>query len=188
MTAEDDAVGWLDQYGDALYRFARARVGDSFTAEDLLQETLLAAYRSRDKFSGNSSVSTWLTGILKHKIADYYRKIRPETGDEFIDEFAAVTDAQFDVREKWKVKPGDWGGDPKEAYENKELMAHIHSCLDGMPERMSSAYRLREMEGAATSEISALLQTGGNNCLVILHRARMLLRRCLEVNWVGGRE
>lgn len=68
---DNDPITWLAQYGDALYRFARARVRDSFAAEDLVQETLLAAYRSRDGFSRQSTVKTWLTGIMKHKIMDY---------------------------------------------------------------------------------------------------------------------
>ena len=185
---ENDPITWLDQYGNALYRFARARVQDSFAAEDFIQETLLAAYRSRKEFSGQSTVKTWLTGILKHKIADYYRKLKPELGDENIDDFAGSLDNLFDKKEKWKIKPGDWGGDPKNVYERKELMAAIQTCLADMPEKLSIAYTLREMEGATTSEIGELFQTGKNNCWVILHRARMLLRRCLEVNWFDGKK
>jgi RNA polymerase sigma-70 factor (ECF subfamily) len=185
---EHDAVKWLDQYGDALYRFAKIRVQNSFTAEDLVQETLLAAYRSYEKFSGKSTVKTWLTGILKHKIVDYYRKLKPEQGDENIEDFASSMDNLFDEKEKWKVKPGDWGGDPKNLFERKELMNVIHTCLDGMPKRLSLAYTMRELEGAETSEICEVFETGKNNCWVILYRARMLLRRCLEMNWFGGKK
>jgi DNA-directed RNA polymerase specialized sigma24 family protein len=71
MPSENNPIAWLEEYGDRLYRFARARVRDSFAAEDLIQETLLAAYRSREKYSGRSTVSTWLTGILKHKHGRY---------------------------------------------------------------------------------------------------------------------
>lgn len=180
---ENNPITWLEQYGDALFGFARARVHNTFTAEDLLQETLLAAYRSRSSFSGQSTVKTWLTGILKHKIADYYRKLKPEQSDENIDDFSYSMENLFDEREKWKIKPGNWGGDPKNVYDGRELMSVIHACLDDMPQKMSLAYTLRELEGATTTEISALFQTEKNNCWVILHRARMLLRRCLEVNW-----
>lgn len=185
---EHDAVKWLDQYGDALYRFAKFRVHDSFTAEDLVQETLLAAFRSYEKFSGKSTVKTWLTGILKHKIVDYYRKLKPEQGDENFDDFACSMDSLFDEKEKWKVKPGEWGGDPKNVFERKELMAAILSCLEDMPKRMSVAYIMRELEGVETNEICEVLQTGNNNCWVILHRVRMLLRRCLEVSWFGRKK
>jgi RNA polymerase sigma-70 factor (ECF subfamily) len=184
---ERDAVEWLDQYGDALYRFAMYRVHDSFTAEDMVQETLFAAYRSYGKFSGKSTVKTWLTGILKNKIADYYRKLKPEQGDENIDSYASSMGTLFDKKEKWKVKPGDWGGDPKNVFERKELMAAIHTCLADMPKRIAHVYTMRELEGATTSEICERIQTGENNCWVILYRARMLLRRCLEISWFGGK-
>lgn len=188
ITQENDSLIWLDQHGDALFRFARSRVRDNFAAEDLVQETLLAAYRSRENFTGRSTVKTWLTGILKHKIVDYYRKLTPEWGDETIDEFAYNMDTLFNEKEKWKVKPGDWGGDPKNVYERKELMTAIHACLVDMPEKMSRVYTLREIEGATTTEICEIFQTGKNNFWVILYRARMLLRRCLEVNWFEGKE
>ncbi len=150
---EHDAVRWLEQYGDALYRFAKIRVRDSFTAEDLVQETLFAAYRSYENFSGKSTVKIWLTGILKHKIVDYYRKRKPEQGDENLDDFAGSLNNLFDEKEKWKVKRGDWGGDPKNLYERKELMTVIHACLTDMPKKLSLAYTMRELEGAETSEI-----------------------------------
>lgn len=183
---ETNPITWLDQYGDTLYRFARARVKDSFTAEDLVQETLLAAYRSRNKFSGKSTLRTWLIGILRHKIVDHYRKQRPEQGEENIDDFVYGMDNMFDTKEKWKITPGDWGRDPENEYERKELMNMIHACLDDMPQKMSLAYTLRELQGVTTSELCEIIQTKKNNCWVILYRARMLLRRCLELNWFQG--
>jgi len=183
---ETNPITWLDQYGDNLYRFARARVKDSFTAEDLVQETLLAAYRSRNKFSGKSTLRTWLIGILRHKIVDHYRKQRPEQGEENIDDFVYGMDNMFDTKEKWKIKPGGWGRDPENEYERKELMNMIHACLDDMPQKMSLAYTLRELQGVTTSELCEIFQTKKNNCWVILYRARMLLRRCLELNWFQG--
>jgi len=188
LKVENDPMTWLDRYGDALYRYARARVRDSFAAEDLVQETLLAAYRSREKFSQQSTVKTWLTGIMKHKVVDYYRKLTPEQGDDDLDSFASSLDNLFDEKEKWKVKPGDWGGDPKNVFERRELKGVLDTCLADMPEKLSLVYTLRELEGATTNEICALLQTGKNNCWVMLYRARMLLRRCLEVNWFGGKK
>ncbi len=183
---ETNPITWLEKYGDTLYRFARARVKDSFTAEDLVQETLLAAYRSRKNFSGRSTPRTWLIGILRHKIVDYYRKQKHEQEEENLDDFVYGIENMFDAREKWKVKPGDWGKDPKNEYERKELMATIHACLDEMPKKMSLAYTLRELQGVSTNELCELFQTGKNNCWVILYRARMLLRRCLEINWFQG--
>ncbi len=185
---KSDPITWLEKYGDTLYRFARARVRDSFTAEDLVQETLLAAYRSRKNFSGRSTLKTWLIGILRHKIVDYYRKQKHEQVEENPDDFVYGSDDMFDAREKWKVKPGAWGKDPENEYERKELMTMIHACLDEMPNKMSQAITLRELQGVSTNELCELFQTGKNNCWVILYRARMLLRRCLEINWFQGQK
>lgn len=153
-----------------------AKVHDSFVAEDLVQETLLAAYASHHKFSGKSTLKTWLTGIMKHKLQDYYRKLKPEQNEQSLDNM-------FDERGKWKVKPGDWGYDPQSLLEQKELMAIVSSCFSDMPSRTSLVYKMRELEGVTTRDISSRLQIEDNNCWVIIHRARMMLRNCLEKNW-----
>ena len=180
---EHNAVEWLNLYGDALYRYAMFRVQNSFTAEDMVQETLLAACGSHQNFSGKSSIKTWLTGILKHKILDYYRKFPLEQNDDNLDEFAAGSGGMFDEKEKWKIKPEDWKRDPKNVFEQKELMAVITACIEDLPTKLSLVYRMRELEGATTHEICACFGLGDGNCWVILHRARLLMRRCLEINW-----
>lgn len=69
--ATADPEHWLDAHGDALFRFALRRVQNESTAEDLVQETLLAAWSALERRSGESSERTWLVGILKHKIVDH---------------------------------------------------------------------------------------------------------------------
>ena len=161
---EHDAVEWLNLYGDALYRFAMFRVQDSFAAEDMVQETLLAACGSYKNFSGTSSVKTWLTGILKHKILDYYRKFTPEQNGANLDDFASSPGSMFDTKEKWKVKPEDWKHDPKNVFEQKELMAVITACMADLPTKLSLVYRMRELEGATTKQICKRFETGESNC------------------------
>ena len=70
-----DPVQWLDKYGDYLYRYALMRVRDSAIAEDILQETLLAALGASQNHAGLSSERTWLVGIMKHKVVDYFRRV-----------------------------------------------------------------------------------------------------------------
>ncbi|MBL1293913.1 MAG: hypothetical protein COB61_008575, partial [Thiotrichales bacterium] len=69
-----DPSSWLDDYGDELYRYALARLRDKSAAEDVVQETLLAALKAQENFRGDSAVKTWLIGIMKFKIIDFYRK------------------------------------------------------------------------------------------------------------------
>lgn len=176
-------ASWLEEYGDLLFRFARARVRDVFTAEDLVQETLLSACTSQKRYTGTSTVSTWLIGILKHKIADYYRKQQPEWTEEDLDAFADSIESMFDAREKWKVKPQDWGKTPEKMLEHKELGQAIDGCLTEMDTRMAQLFSLREIHGVSTDELCGYFELEKGNLWVLLYRARMFLRRCLEFNW-----
>ena len=174
---------WVEQYGDYLYGFALARVQDPSTAEDIVQETFLAALNSLKNFKGRSSERTWLTGILKHKIVDYYRKKVKEQPVDDIEYHLETIDEVFDKNGQWKVKPAKWADDPQKFYEEREFMKVLHSCLSELSSRLSSAFILREMIGESTEEICKVLNISATNLWVMLYRARMNLRRCLEINW-----
>ena len=120
---------WVDQYGDALFRFAYQRVGDADIAEDLVQETFLAAMRAKERFKGHSSEKTWLYGILKHKIIDHFRRRKYDRSDKDIEAFAEATDKFFHDNGKWQIQPTSWNINPVEAYEQKEFMDAFYQCL-----------------------------------------------------------
>ena len=174
---------WVEQYGDYLYGFALARVQDPSTAEDIVQETFLAALHSLKNFEGRSSERTWLTGILKHKIIDFYRKKAKEQPIDDIVYHLETLDEVFDKNGQWKVKPAKWTADPQKLYEEGEFMKVLHNCLSELSSRLSSAFILREMIGESTEEICKVLNITATNLWVMLYRARMNLRRCLEINW-----
>jgi RNA polymerase sigma-70 factor, ECF subfamily len=175
--------GWVDQYGDILFRFAFQRVGDASVAEDLVQETFLAAMRTKDRFQGQSSEKTWLFAILKHKIIDHFRSKKYKQSDVNIEDYAETTDEFFGENGKWRIQPSNWDIHPGEAYEQKEFMGAFYQCLSGMPQRLADAFVYREIDGLSTEEICKVLAITPTNCWVILYRARMLLRRCIEINW-----
>ena len=176
-----DADQWVDSYGDALFRFARARVGERDIAEDLVQETFLAAVKSMNRFKGKSSEKTWLFGILKHKIIDYYRRNKTVVHvQDFIDNPDGV-EAFFNAKGHWQTLPTHWSANPGEAQANKEFLDHFYQCLSGLPQRTADVFVHREIDGLSTREICSLLGISENNCWVILYRARMLLRKCLEL-------
>ena len=79
-TPIDNPENWVDEYGDYLYRYALSRVKDPIIAEDLVQETFLAALKARHNFQGRSTARTWMIAILKHKIVDYIRQKVREPG------------------------------------------------------------------------------------------------------------
>jgi len=178
-----DPESWLDQYGDYLYRFALARIKDRAAAEDLVQETFLAALHGRKSFKGRSAVKTWLSAILKHKIVDYLRK---NSREQLINDTDTITESVDDFFHKngnWKIRPEKWNLDPSKIYEQREFMDTFYKCLSDLPERLSKAFVLREIEGYGTEEICNVLQVSSTNSWVMLHRARMFLRRCLELFW-----
>jgi len=175
---------WVDQYGDYLYRFALSRVKDPAAAEEIVQETFLAALRSRHNFQGRSSVRTWLIAILKHKVIDHYRKKRREEPRDDMDSFSDSTDHFFNEKGAWEIRPNKWSTNPMKVYEQREFLEVFHQCVSQLPKRLARTFMLREVDGLSTEDICKILDITATNCWVILYRARMQLRRCLELRWL----
>ena len=184
----ENPESWVDRYGDFLYRFTLSRIKDPSIAEDLVQETFLAALKARKNFQGRSSVRTWLIAILKHKIVDHIRKrIREQISDkiESISNAAAndPADSSFNDEGDWRIRPSKWAIDPMKLYEQKEFMDVLYHCLGELPKRQAEAFMMREIDGFSTEEICKVLNISATNSWVMLYRARMWLRQCLENNW-----
>lgn len=119
MVDASQAEGWLDQHGDALYRYALLRVREPVLAEDLVQETLLAARKDFDKFQGRGAERTWLIGIMKHKIADHFRRTQREVRVQSPSDWFAEAEF-FDTSDgEWNSDhaPADWQTSPAQAVE-----------------------------------------------------------------------
>lgn len=176
-----DPHRWLDLHGDALFRYAMLRLRDTMLAEDMVQETLLAAVQGYARYSGQSSERTWLIGILKHKIIDHLRKAQRETplGDELADRL----DDLFDEHGHWRIDIGAWG-EPERALEQGEFWRVFSACIEHLPRRQADAILLREIDGLDGEAICKELGIATtNNLWVILSRARLRLRQCLDANW-----
>ncbi|MGD8717176.1 MAG: sigma-70 family RNA polymerase sigma factor, partial [Desulfobacterales bacterium] len=189
----DDPEHWVDQYGDYLYRFALSRVKDPSTAEDLVQETLLAALSARNNFQGRSAGRTWFIAILKHKIVDHIRKRVREQASDKVESLSDATenesfDSHFKDNGTWQIRPSKWATNPMKIYEQKEFMDVLYSCLGELPERLAKAFMMREIDGLSTVEICKVLSISATNSWVMLYRARMWLRRCLENKWIRTEE
>ncbi len=181
---ELDPHRWLEDHGDSLFAFALQRTRDRQLAEELVQETLLAGLRSRSSFSGTSSVRTWLVGILKHKLADHYRRHARQIATEVPGE---LLESLFTKRGKWKASPLRWSRDPAAEAEQAELAAVLKRCLNKLPPRFANAFLLFEQQGLSTENVSKALGTSTTNTGVILYRARSALRHCLERHWFRPR-
>jgi RNA polymerase sigma-70 factor (ECF subfamily) len=179
---ELDPEQWVEKHADLLYRRALLRVRNPAVAEDLVQEVFLAAWRSRQKAGRVASEQAWLFGILRHKIADYFRDQAPD--ERPANELADFEQQQFDADHHWKLTPRRWPN-PMESLERREFWSVLHGCTIRLPAKTAQAFVLREVEDLPTSEICEALKVEQNHLFVLLHRARLALRRCLEIRWFG---
>lgn len=171
-----------------LVRYAMLQLRDPHLAEDVVQETLLVAVESRDKFSGQSTLRTWLTGILKHKILDLRRKQQREgelpNTDEEQDPYENISAQSFDNQGHWISPPQTWAN-PSLSFENQKFWEVFEMCNQRMPLNSAQAFMMREFMDMSTEEICKELAISTTNCWVLLHRARLALRECLELQWFG---
>jgi len=181
-----DPETWLAQHGDALYRYAYFRLRDRAQAEDLVQETLIAALQARQGFAGRSNERTWLIGILKNKLVDYLRKSVRERPLAELAGTESEIDALFDANDDdhWKKPPADWVN-PTRALEQKQFWKIFMECIEALPARQAQAFSLCELEGLEGEEACKVLGIATTNLWVMLHRARLRLRECLEAHWFG---
>jgi RNA polymerase sigma-70 factor (ECF subfamily) len=181
----------LAQHRDYLVRFAMAHLRDPARAEDVVQETLLAAMENRAGFSGKAQLRTWLTGILKHKIIDVFRRQKREAPGDGLDGAALESDEEFadlhfdaERQDHWRTFPQAWTN-PEQSLEQKRFWEVFESCSKQMPAQTARVFLMRELMGLETEEICKELGITPNNCWVMLYRARMNLRQCLETRWFG---
>jgi len=182
----------LDGFRADMLRFAVLQLRDRATAEDAVQEALLAALEGAPHFGQRSQLKTWVFSILKHKITDIIRRrSREPLLEHDADEFpGGMFDPLFDEQGYWQKaeRPADWG-DPAKSLENARFWAVFEACLDRLPENTARVFMMREFLGFDTGEICKELAITPTNCWVVLHRARMGLRLCLEESWfdTGGK-
>ena len=173
----------LEALRPELVRYASHLLRAPQSAEDAVQETLLAALAVPAAFDGRSSLRTWLTGILKHKCIDVVRREQrqaplappePAAAEEF--------EELFDEREHWREHPHAWDS-PESALQQKQFQRALEACLSHLPRRTVQVFLLREQMGREIEEICRDLGLSAANCSVLLHRSRMALRLCLQKNW-----
>jgi len=163
-----------------LVRFARTRLRNPAHAEDAVQETLLAAIENIDSFSGSSSLYSWLTGILKHKIVDCVRRSARDQWQELDDDGMPQNDVD-------RVHPGSGSrmGGPEQSLSRRQLWEALLHCVRDLPERTADAFVLREFVGMNTAETCRALAVSEANCAVMLHRARNRIRESLDPDWMA---
>ncbi len=176
-----DANTWLTEHGDYLFRMARRQLHSDELAEDAVQETLLAALAAQARYAGDASPRTWLTGILKHKIIDLIRRQVREVEIPRDADGEEAVDSLFKQDGHWAEPIRSWGNPDTEA-ELSQLRRALDECADRLKPTMAQVFSLREVAGMETAEICKELGITPTNCWVLLHRARLFMRHCLELN------
>jgi RNA polymerase sigma-70 factor (ECF subfamily) len=171
-----------------MLRFAHLQVRNFETAEDLVQEAIEAALRNASSFVGASTLKTWVFAILRNRIIDHIRRAdRTVNVSSLVDdgeEWQAQVEALFNKRGGWQgsARPVAWPN-PEESMQNRQFWAVFEACLDHLPPSSGRAFMMREFLGLETDEICSQLQISTSNCHVLLHRARLKLRGCMQSGW-----
>jgi RNA polymerase sigma-70 factor (ECF subfamily) len=183
--AASEPEQWLEAHGSALYAFAYLHVRDAHQAEDLVQETFLAALKARERYQGDASIRTWLTGILKHKLMDTFRRQsrespNPDSSEQAWERAEALRLAeQFAGDGHWSKPLAPWG-DAEQAYTREQFWSLIEQCLAALSPRMARLFLLRELWEMETETVCKEMAITPINLWTSLHRARLGMRKCLQ--------
>jgi RNA polymerase sigma-70 factor (ECF subfamily) len=176
-----DPAAWVATHGDAMFRYAYLRVRDRDMAEEFVQEAFLAALRSQSSYSGRSSERTWLIGILKHKVIDGLRRKQRseiEAGGGLEEHFEAGS---------WNMRQLPWPV-PDSDIQRREFEQALYGCVGDLPSPQREALSLCELDDLPGEEVCKILDITPTNLWTLIHRAKLQLRKCLQLRWLGQEE
>lgn len=175
---------WLEAHGDYLYRYALSKTGQPEVAQDIVQETLLAAWRGREEYKGKAHERSWLLSICRNKTTDYYRQANQNEVSLPSDATEAMTeDAFFNQDGSWKNPSSVWVNDPLQDAEAAAFWDSLQHCVSRLSDQQREAFVLNTLSGLGAAEAGDLLGTTTNHLYVLIHRAKLNLARCLSAIW-----
>jgi RNA polymerase sigma-70 factor (ECF subfamily) len=181
-------AGFLAVLRTQMVKFAHLHLGDRHLAEDAVQEALAGAWAGAQRFSGRAAIKTWVFAILKNKVADLLRHKQ-----RMVDASSLLKEGEEDATQDLFDQTGHWLKDatptawhcPEASLEQQQFWAVLEVCLDGMPAAQARVFMMREFMGFETEEVCATVQVSSSNLFVMMHRARLRLRECLDQRWFG---
>ncbi|BAX81758.1 sigma-70 family RNA polymerase sigma factor [Labilibaculum antarcticum] len=177
----ENLIKWVNEFTNELYKWAYYKTSSAETAEDLVQETFLAAAEKVSTFKGDSSAKTWLFSILNHKIIDYYRK---KVNKPVAMESNTIA-SYFDEDGSWQKekRPKDWQDEENHLLDDNDFQQILKKCLDALPEKWSTCVKLKYLTEKSGEDICQELEIAPTNYWQIVHRSKLQLRNCIENNW-----
>ncbi len=177
----------IASYRPILLRLAMLQLRDKASAEDATQDAMLAAIENQETFEGRAALRTWLISILRFKVLDALRnkkKHGPTISPQQLAEELDLTDctALFSETGCWAT-PKDVWHDPQANLEQQEFFRVLDACLTKLPTNTSRVFLMREWLEFSPDEVCTELGVSSGNLRVLLYRARMQLRLCLDNNW-----
>lgn len=184
-TSKANPNNWVNLHGDYLYNYAYSRVQSKETAEDLVQETFISGLKSIKSFRGESSELTWLVAILKRKVIDHYRKLSRKK-ETIASQFSTPFQDNGDFEGQWILErtPKDWQIKHEDPMRQSEFIFILEMCIAALPEKWRSVFVLKVMEEIKSEEVCKEIGCSSSNLWVIIHRARLQLRECIEIRWL----
>lgn len=177
---------WVADHSDSLYHYCLKRLADEHISKDLVQEAFLAAWRNFDNYRQESSVRTWLFVILKSKLIDHYRKTSSKAGIQSLRQ-EHDDNTFFDQREHWRrnMHPAEWNVDFSNEIEIKEFNKILRACGKKLKEIQNTVFIMKYVDGLKSEKICKVLGITASNYWILIHRAKVQLRACLEKNWMN---
>lgn len=176
---------WIDKYSDHMLGYALTRLRDRDLAKDMVQESFFVALRTKENYRGEISEKNWLYLILRSRILDYYKKKREVTESQ-------LQKSDEDSEDRYFMKSGAWNKEeapkewlPDKMLESKEFMGVLNACLKRLTVTQQAAFTMKYIDGNETETICKELEITSSNYWVLVHRAKLQLRKCLETNWIS---
>ena len=183
ITANEQIKQWVKQYSNELYSWAYYKTSDKALSEDMVQDTFIAALKGYQNFKGESEVRTWLFGILKNKIADHYRKVQRRSNVKISEHNSYFENGHWRESEM----PKEWSDDEeKHLLDDVNFKAILDACINNLPVNWSAIIRLKFIDDKESKFVCQELDITATNYWQIIHRAKLQLRKCLELNWFAA--
>ena len=175
---------WVEEYASILFKFTVSRIGDGDTAKDLVQDTFLSALKNTGTFRGEVSEKNWLFAILKNKIIDHYRG-KAKSHVTSLHEHLEKESDYFDEYGDWQqsARPQHWAVDYSQDIEKKDFYAILEACKGKLNELQNIVFTMKYLDDIDSEDICKELNISSSNYWVLIHRAKLQIRHCLEKNW-----